>query len=80
MSLWLCLRFHQLPLQCLNRSEEQPVIVLARQRVVCSNDSATALGIRTDMGTATVHALVDNEPLQLLERDESAEQRCLQHQ
>ncbi len=78
MSLWLCLRFGQLPLQCLNRSEEQAVVVLARQRVVCANDHAAALGIRAGMGTATVHALANNEPLQLLERDESAEQRCLQ--
>lgn len=78
MSLWLCLRFSQLPLQCLNRSEAQPVVVLARQRVVCANDCAAALGIRTAMGTATVRALADNEPLQLLERDEEAEQRCLQ--
>ena len=78
MSLWLCLRFSQLPLQCLNRSETQAVVVVARQRVVCANDCAAALGIRADMGSATVHALADNEPLQLLERDESAEQRCLQ--
>ena len=27
MSLWLCLRFDQLPLQCLSRSEEQAVVV-----------------------------------------------------
>jgi protein ImuB len=78
MSLWLCLRFNQLPLQCLNRATEQPVAVLARQRVVCANDGAATLGIRTGMGAATVHALADNEPLLLLERDESAEQHCLQ--
>ena len=28
MSLWLCLRFEQLPLQCLNRDETRPVAVL----------------------------------------------------
>ena len=78
MSLWLCLRFSQLPLQCLNRSEDQPVVVLARQRVVRANDCAIALGIREGMGTATVHALAGNEALLLLERDEGAEQRCLQ--
>jgi protein ImuB len=33
MSLWLCLRFDQLPLQCLNRCEQQPVVVLAAQRL-----------------------------------------------
>ena len=78
MSLWLCLRFSQLPLQCLNRCEEHPVAVLARQRVVCANDCAAALGIRAGMGAATVHALADKEALQLLERDENAEQRNLQ--
>jgi protein ImuB len=78
VSLWLCLRFSQLPLQCLNRCEDRPVAVLARQRVVRANDCATALGIREGMGTATVHALADNEVLLLLERDEGAEQRCLQ--
>ncbi len=78
MSLWLCLRFDQLPLQSLSRCEEQPVVVLARQRVVRANDHAAALGIEQGMGTATVRALVDSQALQLLERDTSAEQRCLQ--
>jgi protein ImuB len=78
VSLWLCLRFDQLPLQCLNRSEELPVVVLARQRVVRANDCAAALGIREDMGGATVRALAGDEPVQLLERDAAAEQRALQ--
>ena len=78
MSLWLCLRFSQLPLQCLNRSEERAVAVLAKQRVVCANDCAAALGIKPGMSTATAHALADNSSLLLLERDEAAEQRCLQ--
>jgi protein ImuB len=78
VSLWLCLRFEQLPLHCLNRSEEQPVAVLARQRVICANDCASALGIREGMGTATVRTLAGAEPVQLLERDERAEQRCLE--
>ena len=78
MSLWLCLRFSQLPLQCLSRTEVQPVVVMVRQRVVCANDCATALGIRAGMGSATVQALTEYDAAQLLERDESAEQRCLQ--
>jgi len=78
MSLWLCLRFDQLPLQCLNRCEQQPVAVLAAQRVIRANDCAAALGIRPGMGTATVRALAGEEPVRLLERDEQAEQRCLQ--
>lgn len=78
MSLWLCLRFHQLPLQCLNRSENQAVVVLAKQRVLRANDYAAGLGIREGMGNSTVRALLGDEPAQLLERDTSAEERCLQ--
>ena len=78
MSLWLCLRFHQLPLQCLNRSETQAVVVLAKQRVLRANDYAAGVGIREGMGSSTVRALLGDEPAQLLERDTSAEERCLQ--
>lgn len=78
MSLWLCLRFHQLPLQCLSRSEEQAIVVLAKQRVLRTNDCAAALGIREGMGATTVRALLADEPVQLLERETDAEARCLQ--
>lgn len=77
MSLWLCLRFHQLPLQCLQRDESRPIVVLERQRVLCANDCAAALGIRPGMNSATVRALAEPEPIQLLDRDNGAEQRCL---
>lgn len=78
MSLWLCLRFDQLPLQCLSRCEQLPVAVMSAQRVLRANDCAAALGIREGMGTATVRALAGDEPLRLLERDVAVEQRCLQ--
>jgi protein ImuB len=78
VSLWLCLRFHQLPLQCLSHCEQQPLAVLAAQRVIRANDCAAALGINPGMGTATVRALAGDEPVRLLERNEQAEQRCLQ--
>jgi protein ImuB len=78
VSVWLCLRFDQLPLQCLNRDEQQPVTVMAAQRVLRANDCAGTLGIRQGMGTATVRALAGDAPVRLLERDEQAEQRCLQ--
>ena len=78
MNLWLCLRFEQLPLQCLSRNEDMPVAVLAQQRVLRANDCAAALGIRPGMGTSTVRALVGDDPVQLIERDETAEQRALQ--
>ncbi len=50
VSLWLCLRFSQLPLQCLNRSEERAVAVLHKQRIVRVNGYAAALGILQGMG------------------------------
>ncbi|MAT95036.1 MAG: aspartate decarboxylase [Halioglobus sp.] len=78
MSLWLCLRFERLPLECLSRCEDTPVVVLAAQRVLCANDCAAALGVRPGMGSATVRALVGDGPLQLLQRDTAAEQRSLQ--
>ncbi|MDZ7784276.1 MAG: DNA polymerase Y family protein [Halioglobus sp.] len=77
MSLWLCLRFEQLPLECLARREDRPVAVLAARRVVRANDCAAALGIKPGMGAATVRTLAGDEPVQLLERDEAAEARCL---
>ncbi|KAA1189982.1 DNA polymerase Y family protein [Pseudohalioglobus sediminis] len=78
MSLWLCLRFHQLPLQCLSRSEELAVAVLVKQRVFRANDCAASVGIREGMSAATVRALLADEPAQLLERDTGAEGQCLQ--
>ncbi len=78
MSLWLCLRFEQLPLQCLSQSEEQPIAVMAQQRVVRVNDCGAALGIGQGMGTATLRALAAEQSVQLLEQDRAAEQRCLQ--
>tara|TARA_R110000823_G_scaffold144958_9_gene275139 strand:+ start:4131 stop:5552 length:1422 start_codon:yes stop_codon:yes gene_type:complete len=77
MSLWLCLRFEQLPLECLERREDQPVVVLDAQRVLRANDAAAALGIRQDMRAATVRTLAGDEAMQLLERDTAAEARCL---
>jgi protein ImuB len=81
LSLWLCLRFSQLPLQCLNRSEEQSVAVLHKQRIVRVNDCGAALGIKEDMSAATARALTESDtdtPFILLERDLDAEQRALQ--
>ncbi len=78
MSLWLCLRFSQLPLQCLNRSEDIPVVVLHRQRVLCANDHACTLGIKKGMSSATLRALAGEQPVLLLEKNPDAQQRCLQ--
>jgi protein ImuB len=78
VNVWLCLRFDQLPLQCLSRDEQQPVAVMTTQQVLRANDCATTLGIRQGMGTAAVRALVGDAQVRLLERDELAEARCLQ--
>lgn len=78
MSLWLCLRFDQLPLQCQTLSEARPIVVLERQRALRVNDCALGLGLRTGMTTATLRALATPHALQLLERDRAAEQRCLE--
>lgn len=75
MNLWLCLRFDLLPLQCLNRSEEQPVAVVDRQRVFCSNHNALAQGIKPGTGVATARALAEN--VLLLERKPDMEAGCL---
>jgi protein ImuB len=79
MSLWLCLRFQQLPLEALTRQQsgaEQACAVLEKQRVLLANGCAAELGITAGMGTATARALADG--IQLLERDTTAEQRSLQ--
>ena len=76
MSLWLCLRFQQLPLQALTRrdSGEQPAsAVLEKQRVLQACDAALALGVKPGMGTATVRALGDD--ICLLEREPAREQQ-----
>ena len=78
MGLWLCLRFEQLPLESLDKGEEQPVVVLERQRVVRANDCAAALGVRPGASSATVRALVGDGPLKVLERNPAAEQRSLE--
>lgn len=78
MSLWLCLRFPRLPLQCLSREESRPVAVVERQRVVCHNDCAAALGIRRENSVATARALAGEAALALLERQVEREQHYLE--
>ena len=79
MSLWLCLRFQQLPLQALTRrdsGEQAASAVLEKQRVLQACDAALALGVKPGMGTGTVRALGDD--IRLLEREPAQEQQCLQ--
>lgn len=79
MSLWLCLRFEQLPLQALIRRDNglaTATAVLEKQRVLQACDTATSLGLKPGMRVATVRAL--DESIRLLERDPDLEQQCLQ--
>jgi protein ImuB len=79
VSLWLCLRFHRLPLEVLTRQRPgngKPCAVLEKQRVLQACDTATELGIAPGMSTATARALADS--LQLLERDPATERQGLQ--
>lgn len=76
MSLWLCLRFPLLPLQCQAKGETRAAVVIEQQRVVCHNDCAATLGIRQGASVATARALAGEDHLQLLER--RPEQESLQ--
>jgi protein ImuB len=78
MSLWLYLRFPQLPLECQPLQQDYPAVVIERQRVIAVNDEAQLTGLKPGQSTATVRALVDTSQLQLLERDASQEVLALE--
>ena len=78
MSLWLCLRLSNLPLECLSRETERPTVIIQQQRVVSCNDVAASAGVTHNQSTATVHALLSGEDPLLLERDIKLEQRTLE--
>jgi len=75
MPLYLCLRFHRLPLQCLTLNSEQPTAVIEQHVVVCCNDSADEVGIRPGQSTATARALASE--LVPLARDTQREQQLM---
>lgn len=90
MSLWLCIRFPQLPLESLSREHECPVIVIERQRVVTANDAAYIDGIRPGQSHQTASALLERQPsktvdptqatanaVQFIERDTECEQSVM---
>ena len=77
MSLWLCLRFPQLSLECLAHRPEHPAVVIERQRVWVANDLAQMAGIAQGQSTTTVRALLTTTELQIFERDIPGEERTL---
>lgn len=78
MSLWLCIRFPDLPLEALSQNTCQPVIVLEKRRVVSCNDVAAMDGITTGQSVDTARALLADTGAQLLERDRQRERTVLE--
>ncbi|GAB5414219.1 MAG: DNA polymerase Y family protein [Congregibacter sp.] len=78
MQLWLCLRLQDLAFQCLPQRRPQALAVLERGRVCAVNPAASLLGIEIAMDPSSARALAADTPLQLLERDRSAERHALE--
>ena len=86
MSLWLCIRFPQLALDCQPHpisygnedNHEQPVVVIEQQRVIAANAAAMAAGVKLGYSSASVRALIDDNALLLLQRDPKQEQTTLE--
>ena len=78
MSLWLCLRFPQLAMECLAHRPEDPAVVIERQRVYAANDTAQLSGVAVGQSTATVRALLTTPELQVFERNITKETKCLE--
>jgi protein ImuB len=77
MTLWLCLRFHQLPLQALCKEERHPVVITAKQRVVACNDAAAEHGVVAGQPASTAHALLAEQQAHWIERVPEREQETL---
>ena len=76
--IWLCLNFTRLPVEVFNRQQsETPVVVLHRQRVICMNTVAEALGIRLASSMNTAYTI--SEQIVSVERDEKKEFATLEH-
>lgn len=92
MSLWLCLRFNQLPLQALYRQQpylgedrvaseksaakNKACVVIEQQRVLIANQAAQALGAKKALSLSTIHAL--SEKIECIERQPKRESQALQ--
>ena len=76
-NLWLCLQFQQLPVEIFTRERtNKPVVVTARQRIVHTNQVASASGIRIGSSVDTAYILAGD--LVCFERDEEKEFETLQ--
>lgn len=61
--LWLALRLPALPLNVLGLSatNEQPVVVIEKQHIVCASDAACKAGVKTGMNLTRAQLLSDCE-------------------
>lgn len=73
--LWLCLYFHDLPLDQLHRGNA-PLAVAEKQRIAFANEAAQAQGIYPNMRLATAHALQPD--LSIVQRRPEKEARALE--
>ena len=78
MSLWLCLRFPLLPLECLPPDTERPVAVVESQRIVAANELALSAGIKPGHSSSTARALIEDGELRLLNRDRNREAQVIE--
>ena len=78
MSLWLCLRFPLLPLECLPPDTERPVAVVEPQRIVAANELALSAGIKPGHSSSTARALIEDGELRLLNRDHNREAQVIE--
>lgn len=82
MALWLCLRFDQLPLQALHRSQlpagenDNPRVIIEHEKVISMNDNAENLGVKIGLNSSTVLALSYN--IKCMERRKDREDDALQ--
>lgn len=77
MSLWLCLRLSELPLQCLPRRGDGAAAVVAQRRLYCVNAAASLLGLEPGMDINSARAVAAGASLELLERQPDREREAL---
>ena len=78
MSLWLCLRFPLLSIECLPPDINRPAVVVEAQRVIAANELALTLGIKPGQSSSTARALVADGELKLLNRDNARAQQLIE--
>lgn len=77
--LWLCLHFHELPVECFSGGEDsaQPLFVSEAGRVIGANRPARRLGIRPGMLPTAARAISEAGLHRI--RDPQRERRTLEH-